>query len=135
MVLALLLQIIGRSFNVSVAWTEELSRFAFISFVFIGASYSSLMKSDLKIGMFSNWLSKVIGIRLMERLITALILLFDVLMVIYCFKNLLDGVKYPTMSPALGFNINYLYVVLVVAFVLSALSRLCTPIAEGRLRK
>ncbi|ASK34879.1 TRAP transporter small permease [Alloalcanivorax mobilis] len=124
MVLVLFLQVIGRSFGIGVSWTEELSRFAFISFVFISASYSSLMKSDLKIGVFSDWLSRRIGARPVELMITALLVLFDCLMIVYCYKNVLDGQQYPSVSPVLGFNTNYLFVVLVFAFVLSALSRL-----------
>ncbi|WP_280542355.1 TRAP transporter small permease subunit [Chromohalobacter sp. 11-W] len=131
MVLALLLQIIGRSFNAGMEWTEELSRFAFISFVFISASYSTLMKSELKIGVLYDCLSRLIGARPMERLITALLLVFDVLMIVYCFQNVLDGIKYPSVSPVLGFNTNYLFVVLVIAFVLSALSRLWAGNAKG----
>ncbi|MHA7915433.1 TRAP transporter small permease subunit [Alloalcanivorax xenomutans] len=124
MVLALLLQIFGRSFNAGLEWTEELSRFAFISFVFISASYSSLTKSDLRIGVFSDWLSRRLGRGTMEGITTALLLLFDVLMIIYCYRNVIDGIKYPSVSPVLGFNTNYLFVVLILAFALSALSRL-----------
>jgi len=131
MVLALLLQIVGRSFNAGMEWTEELSRFAFISFVFISASYSSLMKADLKIGVFSAWLSRRIGRRPVEAVITGLLVVFDVLMIVYCYRNVLDGIKYPSVSPVLGFNTNYLFVVLIVAFVLSALSRLFGHNAEG----
>ncbi len=131
MVLALLLQIIGRSFNAGMEWTEEMSRFAFISFVFISGSYSSLMKADLKIGVFSDWLGRCIGRKPVEGLITALLLLFDLLMVVYCVRNVIDGIKYPSVSPVLGFNTNYLFGVLVLAFILSALGRLLGHNAEG----
>lgn len=131
MVLALLLQIFGRSFNAGLEWTEELSRFAFISFVFISASYSALTRSDLRIGVFSDWLSRRLGRGLVEGITTALLLLFDVLMIIYCFRNVIDGIKYPSVSPVLGFNTNYLFVVLILAFVLSSLSRLVGPNARG----
>lgn len=131
MVLALLLQIIGRGFNAGMEWTEELSRFAFISFVFISASYSTLMKSELRIGVLHDCLSRLIGARPMEWLIAALLLIFDVLMIVYCFQNVLDGIKYPSVSPVLGFNTNYLFVVLIIAFVLSALSRLSAGNAKG----
>lgn len=131
MVMALLLQIIGRSFNAGMEWTEELSRFAFISFVFISASYSTLVKSELRIGVLYGYLSRLIGAKPMERVITALLLLFDALMIVYCFQNVLDGIKYPSSSAVLGFNTNYLFVVLLIAFVLSALSRLCAPNTKG----
>ena len=81
--------------------------------------------------MFSDWLSRRLGRGLVEGVTTALLLLFDVLMIIYCFRNVIDGIKYPSVSPVLGFNTNYLFVVLILAFVLSALSRLVGPNARG----
>ncbi|MBL7251802.1 TRAP transporter small permease [Alloalcanivorax sp. C16-2] len=131
MVLALLLQIVGRSFNAGMEWTEEMSRFAFISFVFISGSYSSLMKADLRIGVFADWLGRRVGRRVVEGVVTALLLLFDLLMVVYCVRNVIDGIKYPSVSPVLGFNTNYLFVVLVLAFILSALGRLFAHNGDG----
>ncbi|ARU90537.1 TRAP transporter small permease [Pseudomonas sp. M30-35] len=123
MVLALFFQIIARGFNFGVDWTEELSRFAFISFVFISASYSALMKADLRIGFLSDWLCQRIGETPVQLFITVILMSFDCLMVVYSFENVLDGRKYPSVSPVLGFNTSYLFLVLVFAFAMSAVAR------------
>ena len=131
MVLALFFQIISRGFNFGVAWTEELSRFAFISFVFISASYSALMKADLRIGFFGDWLCCRIGETPVALFTTILLVLFDILMIVYCYGNVLDGRKYPSVSPVLAFNTNYLFLILVFAFTLSALARILGWRARG----
>ncbi|GEN22929.1 hypothetical protein HCU01_08780 [Halomonas cupida] len=124
MVLALFLQIISRGLNFGVEWTEEISRFTFISFVFISASYATIMKADLRIGVFADWLCNRVGEAPVQLFVTVVLVLFDCLMAIYCFGNVLDGRKYPSVSPVLGFNTNYLFLVLVFAFSLSAVARI-----------
>ncbi|NYS78280.1 MULTISPECIES: TRAP transporter small permease subunit [Halomonadaceae] len=124
MVLVVLLQVIGRRFNIGVEWTEEVSRFFFVSFVFISASYATLTNSDLRIGMLYDLLVRLIGKKPMRLLIFLLLITFDFMMVVFCFQNLMDGIRYPSISPSLGFNTNYLYALVMLGFLMSAIGRL-----------
>lgn len=124
MVGALFFQVIAREFNLGVDWTEEISRFAFISLVFISASYATLMDSHLKISVFSDMLVKLIGKKPVFIIHAFFLLAFDFTMVYFCSINVIEGIRYPNVSPALGFNQNYLFAVLVIGFLMSAIIRI-----------
>ncbi|CZF83006.1 2,3-diketo-L-gulonate TRAP transporter small permease protein YiaM [Grimontia marina] len=124
MVLSLFLQIIAREFNLEADWTEEISRFAFISLVFIAASYTSLNQQHLRISIVSDILMRRLGQQFVFRVQSFVSLTFDVLMVVFCYENFLEGLDYPNTSPALGFNLGLLFLAPTVGFLLSAIVHL-----------
>ncbi|KPL96204.1 MULTISPECIES: TRAP transporter small permease [Vibrio] len=49
MTAAIFLQVVSRTFDYSIAWTEELARYCFIWLVYIGISFAVSRKSHIKI--------------------------------------------------------------------------------------
>ncbi|CAK3876075.1 C4-dicarboxylate transporter, DctQ subunit [Vibrio crassostreae] len=49
MTAAIFLQVVSRTFDYSIAWTEELARYCFIWLVYIGISFAVAKKSHIKI--------------------------------------------------------------------------------------
>ncbi|MDF3389485.1 TRAP transporter small permease subunit [Sulfitobacter sp. Ks16] len=117
MVASLFLQVSARELNLAVDWTEEISRFAFISMVFFAAAYSTLTRSHLRVTVFAELMIKWIGKRPIQFVHTIILLCFAGVMVVFSGLNFLDGLKYPNISPAIGFNQNHLFVAMCTGFV------------------
>ena len=124
MVSALFLQVVARELSLAVDWTEELSRFAFITMVFIAAAYATLTRSHLRVSVFSDWISTKIGPRPLQFLHTAVLIGFAAVMVVYSTINFWDGLRFPNVSPAIGFNQNILFAGMAGGFGLIALLHL-----------
>jgi TRAP-type C4-dicarboxylate transport system permease small subunit len=125
MVGSLFLQIVARQLNWQIDWTEELSRFAFIAMVFVTASYASQMDTHLKVAAFAEMIEKWRPAKwIIRRLQFIAIMLFDCLFFWYCILNLLDGLQYPNMSPAIGFNENWLFLAPILGFGAAILQKL-----------
>lgn len=58
MTAAIFLQIITRTLDYSLSWTEELARYCMIWLVFIGLSFAVAKKSHIKIEAINVWLDK-----------------------------------------------------------------------------
>ena len=125
MVGALFLQIVSRQFGLQIDWTEELSRFAFITMVFVSASYASQAGSHLRVDAFAGLLSRWPPAGwLIARFQFLAILLFDALFFWYCVVNLLEGLEFPNLSPAIGLNENLLFLAPCIGFGAAVLNRL-----------
>lgn len=118
MVAALFLQVLSRELHWSVDWTEELGRFFFISMVFFAAAYGTLTRSHLRVSVFSDLLAKWVGVRAVDLLHTIVLIIFAAMMVVYSWINFTDGLRYPNISPALGFNQNYLFIAMLAGFAI-----------------
>ena len=46
---------------------------------------------------------------------------FDSCVIYYASINLIDGILYPNISPSLSFNQNYLFILMILGFSLSAM--------------
>jgi TRAP-type C4-dicarboxylate transport system permease small subunit len=99
---ALLLQIVAREFTIGADWTEELSRFAFISMVFLAAAYATLTRRHLEVTVFSDLIAMRIGRAKVAAFHCAVLLAFDAAMAWYSALNFVDGLRWPNISPALG---------------------------------
>ena len=124
MVASLFTQVLAREFRWDVDWSEELARFSFISTVFLASSYATLTKSHLSVNFFSNLIAKRIGAKTVSKFHIIAQLLFDCGVIYYASINLIDGIRYPNISPSLGFNQNYLFALMILGFALSALIHL-----------
>jgi len=124
MVTSLFTQVLAREFKWDVDWSEELARFSFISAVFLASSYATLTKSHLQVSFFSDLVARKIGRVYVSKFHTVAQFLFDTAVIYYASINLIDGIRYPNISPSLGFNQNYLFVLMILGFGLSALIHL-----------
>lgn len=118
MVGSLFLQVIAREFRWAVDWTEETGRFSFITMVFIAAAYGTLTRSHLSVSVFSDSMAQRFGPRPIWFLHTIIILGFSTVMVVFSALNFIDGLQYPNISPALGFNQNFLFIAMCAGFVI-----------------
>ena len=110
LILTVLIQIFSRLQMTSpFSWTEELSRFSFIWFCFLGSSYTLRKKLHLGIDYYYNKFSRPIRIWI-DRAIYGLILLFGLLLFIYGIKMM--GIALYQKSPILRIDMAYMYAVL-----------------------
>lgn len=121
MVGLLTLQIIARYvFQMGIAWTEELSRFSFLYFVYLSSCFVMMKGRHIRVECLVNALSptlrKWIG------------LFGDVLQMGFClvaayagYLLLVDMIAYPVYSPSLMLPLFYFYGIIPLAFFLMAL--------------
>jgi TRAP-type C4-dicarboxylate transport system permease small subunit len=118
MVSALFLQVVSRELRWAVDWTEELSRFSFITMVFLAAAYGTLTQSHLRVSVFSDFIGRKIGVRKIDFLHTAILLGFAAIMAYFSWYNFVDGLRYPNTSAALRFNQNHLFIGMSLGFAI-----------------
>lgn len=104
--------------NYSLAWPEEISRYIFIWFAFIGVSYSVRTNSHLRIDILFQYLSKKM-IRVVETISDVFFLFFSVIVLLVGI-NLFTTI-FATMqtSPGLGLPMAFVYLSLPVGFGLT----------------
>lgn len=123
-VLSLALQVLARQLDWDVDWTEELARFSFLVMVFASATYASSQLSHLKVTVFSDLISRwKPGAWVLVRIQFILVVTFDGLFFWYALSNVIEGLRYPTISPALLFNENLLFIAPVSFFFIAIIQR------------
>jgi len=121
---ALTLQVVSRELGWQVDWTEELARFSFLVMVFTSASYASGKLSHLRVSVFSDLAVRWSFTRWVQEKIQFLcIVLFDALFCWYASANVIEGLRYPTISPSLGFNESYLFLAPALFFAIAIIQR------------
>ncbi|MCO7217500.1 MULTISPECIES: TRAP transporter small permease [unclassified Halomonas] len=119
-VILLFVQVVMRvTLGIGMAWIEELARYAFVWFVFLGAAHAAHLSAHNRLQTH---------IKLMPRKVAnTLLLLVDLIWVAFClvlaYKSLdLIGLllEFPYDSPALGWSLAYVYFVFPIAFTLMA---------------
>jgi TRAP-type C4-dicarboxylate transport system permease small subunit len=132
---ALLLQIACRQLGWQVDWTEELARFSFLVMVFASASFASGRLTHLHVSVFSDLAARwPVSRWLVAKFQLACILLFDGLFCGLAVANIVEGFRYPTVSPSLGFNESLLFLAPAVFFataIAQRLLRLSEPVSPG----
>lgn len=121
MVLCLTVQIVARYFfQMSIAWTEELSRFMFLNFVYLASSYVMMKKKHINVGFLLDLLPAPIK--------QILVLIGDVIQILFCLIAgysgillVLDMIAYPVLSPSLMIPLYYSYLIIPLAFFLMAI--------------
>jgi TRAP-type C4-dicarboxylate transport system permease small subunit len=121
---ALTLQVISRQLGWQVDWTEELARFSFLVMVFAGASFASGRMSHLRVSVISDLAARWKWSRwLVEKLQLLAILAFDSLFCWYASANVIEGLRYPAVSPSLGINENMLFLAPAGFFAIAIVQR------------
>lgn len=122
---SLLLQVFSREVGWQVDWTEELARFSFLVMVFTTASFASGRMTHLRVSVFSDFASRwAVSKWIVEKLQLACILAFDGLFCGYATANVIEGFRYPTISPSLGFNESLLFIAPAAFFAIAIVQRL-----------
>ncbi len=122
---ALTLQVFAREVGWQVDWTEELARFSFLVMVFTSASFASGRMTHLSVSVFSDFAARWKYSKwLVEKIQLLCILTFDGMFCWYAASNVVEGFRYPTVSPSLGFNENLLFLAPAVFFALAIAQRL-----------
>lgn len=120
-VVLLFAQVVLRvTLGIGMAWMEELARYAFIWFVFLGAAHAAHLSAHNRLQTHIDLLPKMLA--------NTLLLLVDLIWVGFClvlaWKSFdLIGLllEFPYQSPALGWSLAYVYFVFPIAFALMAL--------------
>lgn len=102
-------------FSIVIPWTEEISRFSFVWFVFFGASYAARIcahnRVTVQFRFFPEWFGKF------SMLLTDVIwLAFNCMMIKESLVVIADMHEYPYLSPAMEISMEYVYWIFPIAF-------------------
>ncbi len=105
------------TFNYVITWSEEISRFSFVWFVFFGASYAARLGAHNRVTVQFKLLPKVCEKFLL--LISDVIwIAFNLVMIKESIIVIQDLAKYKYHSPALGLSMEYVYYIFPISFAI-----------------
>lgn len=115
-VVILFLQIALRvCFNYVIPWSEEISRFAFVWFVYLGAAYAARLGAHNRVLIQFKLFPKVVEDICM--ILTDLIwIAFNLVMIQKSISIIQDLTEFPYMSPALDVSMAYIYYIFPLSF-------------------
>ncbi len=105
------------AFNYVVTWSEEISRFSFVWFVFFGASYAARLGAHNRVTVQFKLLPKGCE-KVLLLLSDAVWIAFNVIMIKESIIVIQDLAKYKYHSPALGLSMEYVYYIFPISFAL-----------------
>lgn len=107
-------------FHTGLAWTEELSRFSFIFFVYLSASVAVFRSTHIKVEVIVNKLPSSL-----RRIVTAFSALVQIAFFItagVCGVSLtVDMIAFPVYSPSLLLPLYYVYFIIPLSYFLMAI--------------
>lgn len=111
--------VLRSGFSIVLPWSEELSRFTFVWFVFFGASYATRLSAHnrvvIQLKLFPKWFGQT------TMFITDILwVAFNIMMVYMSIILIQDMIKYPYSSPSMGLSMAYVYMIFPIAFSLMA---------------
>ena len=115
-VIILFLQIALRvCFNYVIPWSEEISRFAFVWFVFFGAAYAARLSAHNRVTIqFKLFPSIVQDVAI---ILTDIIwIAFNLILIKKSIEIIHDLTEFPYMSPALDWSMAYVYWIFPISF-------------------
>ncbi|MCG8400283.1 MAG: TRAP transporter small permease [Firmicutes bacterium] len=116
----LFFQVVYRyGFGKSVAWTEELSRFAFLALVYFGTSLAAKHGSHIRVTAQFKILPKL-SQKYVILLSDLIWLAFNVVVMIEGFKLFNSMAAYPLVSPVMDFNLRWVFLIIPVSFALQS---------------
>lgn len=104
----------------SLPWGEELSRFAFVWFVFFGATYAARLAAHNRVTFQFKLFPKIVGD--ISTLLSDLVWIsFNCIMVYYSINVIKEGFEFPEYSPTLDWVMAYIFLIFPIAFSLMTL--------------
>ena len=101
----------------SIPWGEELSRMAFVWFVFLGATYAARLAAHNRVTFQFKIFPKIVGD--ISMLISDLIWIgFNCTMIYFSISVIREGFEYPEYSPTLDWIMAYIFMIFPIAFSL-----------------
>jgi TRAP-type C4-dicarboxylate transport system permease small subunit len=120
-VIVLFAQIALRAmFNIVLPWSEEVSRFSFVWFVFFGASYAARLSAHNRVTIQFRLFPKSFG-NFFHILSDIIWIGFNVIMVIESLKVIESMKEFVYYSPALGWSMAYVYYIFPISFTLMSI--------------
>ncbi len=114
-------QIISREvFGYSIAWSEELSVYLFVWFVFFGASYAAKHSAHNRVTFQYKWIPGKLSIAL-EALSDLIWIGFNVYFIYLSYDFVFNKMNLFWKSQTLGIPMKYIYLILPIAFTLMTL--------------
>lgn len=107
-------------FPASLPWGEELSRFAFVWFVFFGATYAARLAAHNRVTFQFKLFPKIVG-NLSTLLSDLVWVVFNSIMVYYSINVVREGFEFPEYSPTLDWVMAYVFLIFPIAFSLMTL--------------
>lgn len=104
----------------SLPWGEELSRFAFVWFVFFGATYAARLAAHNRVTFQFKIFPKIVG-DISTFLSDVVWVLFNCTMVYYSLNVIREGFEFPEYSPTLDWVMAYIFLIFPIAFSLMTL--------------
>jgi C4-dicarboxylate transporter DctQ subunit len=115
-VILLFIQIVLRqTFGYTISWGEELARFAFVWFVYFGASYAARLGAHNRVTIQLRLLPGNAE-KYIEALADCIWILFNVVMIYKSTMLIASMMKYTYISPTLGWSMAYVYMIFPLSF-------------------
>lgn len=117
-VVLLFIQVVMRVvFQNSLTWSEECSRFAFVWFAFLGASYAARLGAHNRVSFQFKLFPKIVG-NISQLIADAVWLMFNAVMTVKSIETIKGMIEYPFHSPALDIPMHYIYMLFPITFTL-----------------
>ena len=107
-------------FPASLPWGEELSRFAFVWFVFFGATYAARLAAHNRVTFQFKVFPPIIG-NISTLMADLVWVVFNCTMVYYSINVIREGLEFPEYSPTLDWVMAYIFFIFPIAFTLMTL--------------
>ncbi len=102
-------------FSIGIPWSEELSRFTFVWFVFFGASYATRLSAHNRVVIQFKLFPPIVA-KISMFITDILWVFFNIMMVYMSWIIIKDLLEYPAYSPAMGIPMQYIYAILPISF-------------------
>ena len=101
----------------SLPWGEELSRFAFVWFVFFGATYAARLAAHNRVTFQFKIFPKIVG-NIFTLFSDLVWIVFNCVMIFYSINVIKEGFEFPEFSPTLDWLMAYVFLIFPIAFSL-----------------
>ena len=119
-VVIVFIQIVLRALDMSLPWTEEIARFAFLWFILFGACYATrlcaLNRVTMQFMKAPKWIAN--GCLLLSDVAW---LIFSLIMAYEGYRAVMDLREFPYATPALDWDLGMVYLVFPLSFLLMAI--------------
>lgn len=101
----------------SLPWGEELSRFAFVWFVFLGATYAARLAAHNRVTFQFKLFPEIVG-NISTFIADLVWIVFNCVIVYYSIRVINEGFEFPEYSPTLDWIMAYVFLIFPIAFTL-----------------